>query len=162
MEIESVGKWATTVGAIVAAIAAVWNLLLQMRGKRDRFIVGMGSATPTIEQETMMHVVSLSDHPITIADYGFILPSGRLESFRLAWEAGDLQPDELQTRGSSELPRRGALFEAGYIRSEPVLGAFAVSVTQRAPRICFYSDTPYWRRLQIRLLVLRRGESYLA
>lgn len=162
MEVESIGKWATTAGAIVAAVAGVWSLLLQMRGKRDRFIVGMDSVTPTVEQETMMHVVSLSDHPIKIADDGFILPDGTFDSFKLAWETGNLQSDELETRGSRELAQRGAFYEAGYIRKGPVLGAFARSVTQRHPSVCFSSNTPYWRRLWIRLRVLWRGENYLA
>jgi hypothetical protein len=162
MEIESVGKWATAAGAVIGAIAGVWNLLLQMRGKRDRFRVGMGTVEPTIEEETMMNVVSLSDHPIKIADCGFILPSGRFQSFRLAWETGDLTLDEFHSRGSRELAERGAFYEGGYVLRDRVVGAFAMSVTQRRPRLCFSSTTPYWRRVWIRLLTAWRGERYLA
>jgi hypothetical protein len=162
MEIEGIGKWVTVGGAVVAAVTGVCNLLLQLRGKRDRFRVGMGSVEPMIEEETIMHVVSLSDHPINIVDRGFILPDETFQSFRLAWEAGEFQGDELRTRSSGELTERGAYCESGYIRKGPALGAFARSVTQRSPRIYFCYDTPYWRRLRIRVQVLWRGSRYLA
>ncbi len=160
MVIEEIGGWVTVVGALVAAITGVWNLLLQMRGKRDRFVVRLGPVSPDNGQETMMHVVSHSDHPIKIADYGFIEEDGRFQSMRMMWATGNLHTDEITTVGSTDLASRGAVFEQGYIRRASSLGAFATSTIQTRPRICFDPGVPYWRRLKIRLRLLLVGSNY--
>ena len=71
MDIESLTKQITLVGAVIAAFTGVWSLWLQMCGMRDHFTVGLRTVRPEIIRETMMHVVSHSDHPIHLADYGF-------------------------------------------------------------------------------------------
>lgn len=162
MDVEVVNKWVTVTGASIAAIASVWNLLLQARGKRDRYIVGLGRAKPSIEPETMMHVVSHSDHPIELKDWGFIEPDGRLSSVQLDWEAGELQADEISHGGDSNLTARNARFESGYQRRTPVLGAFAITMTEKRPRLCFHGDVPVWRRMQVRSKVAWRGRAYLS
>ncbi len=148
---KEISDWVTVVGAVVAAITGIWNLLLQFRGKRDRFAVGLGSLSPNIERETMLHVVSHSDHLIRLADWGFIEADGSFRSFLMDWEAGQLHNEDVLSRGSSELSGFGAHFESGYERREQPLGAYAVSNTQKRPRLYFSSDMPYWRRIWIRL-----------
>jgi len=154
--------WVTVIGVLVAAVTGVWNLLLQIRGKHDRFAVGLGSVSPTIEQETMLHVVSHSDHLVKLKDWGFIEPSGSFQSIRMAWETGDLQSDDIVTRGSSDFALRGDVFETGYVRRSQPLGAFAISVTQSRPRLCFDPNVSYGRRLSIRCRLLWTGSRYLA
>ncbi len=156
------GGWVAVIGAVVAAVTGVWNLLLQMRGKRDHLEVGLDSVFPAIEQETMMHVVSHSDHPVKLKDWGFIEYGGSFRSIPMSWETSDLQSDEISSRGSSELATRGAVFETGYVRRSRPIGAFAVSVTQQLPCIGFDSNAPYWQRLWIRLRLLWVKSRYLA
>jgi hypothetical protein len=161
LSVKEVGEWITVIGAAVAAITGIWNLLLQFRGKRDHFVVGLGSVSPVIEQETMMHVVSHSDHRIKLTDWGFIDSDGGFQSVRMSWESGVLTSEEITTRGSSDLAARGDTLESGYIRETP-LGAFATSATRTRPRVCFDSTAPHWRRLWIRLRLLWVGSHYLA
>jgi hypothetical protein len=151
----------TVIGAVIAAVTGIWNLVLQMRGKRDDFVVGLYAVRPVLEEETVMHVVSHSDHPITLTDWGFIEPDGRLTSINMSWETGDLMSEEIVVRGSADLAARGATLESGYTRRKRPVGAFAISVTQSRPRVCFDSDTPYWRRLSVRWRLLRKGPRYL-
>lgn len=150
MSVKEISEWVTLVGASVAAIAGVWNLLLQLRGKRDRFVVRLGSASPSIEQETMLHVVSHTDHPVKLKDWGFIEADGRFRSFLMDWETGSLQNEEITSRGSSELERFGAHFETGYVRKDAPLGAYAISITQRRPYVCFAPAMPLHKQLWIR------------
>lgn len=161
MSWEEVWKQITVIGAVIAAMTGVWNFWWQIRGKNDRFVVRMGELSPSIEPETMMHVVSLSDHPIKLKDWGFIETDGSFQSARMAWETGQLHSEETTDRGTPDFARRNDFYEWGYIRRKPILGAFAVSVTQQSPRICFNSDAPYWRRVWIRLRLLWVGSHYL-
>lgn len=151
MSVKEISEWVTVVGASVAAIAGVWNLLLQLRGKRDRFAVHLGSASPTIEQETTLHVVSHADHPVKLKDWGFIETDGRFRSFLMDWETGSLHNEEIISRGSSELERFGAYFETGYVRKDAPHGAYAISITQRRPYVCFAPAMPLHRQLWIRV-----------
>ena len=162
MDFDEFTKLATVPGILIAAITGVWNLWLQIRGNHDRFVVGLGSVLPSIEQEMMMHVVSHSEHPIRLRDWGFIESDGRFQSARMAWETMQLHSEEIMHRGSTDLADRNDTYEYGYICGERPLGAFARSMTQQRPRICFSSDAPYWRRLWIRLWLLWVGSRYLA
>lgn len=150
MGLEDFVKLVTAIGAVIAAITGVWNLFLQLRGKYDNFAVGLDSVSPTIEPETMMHVVSHSDHPIELTDWGFIEADGRFRSFLMDLEAGSLQGDEIYSRGSSKLEGFGAHFDTGYKRKTRSFGAYAISVMQKRPRLYFTSEMPYWRRIWIR------------
>lgn len=149
MSVKEIGEWVTVVGASVAAIAGVWNLRLQLRGRRDHFVVRLGSASPSIEQETMLHVVSHSDHPVKLTDWGFIEADGRFRSFLMDWETGWLQNEEIISRGTSKLERFGAHFETGFVRKDTPHGAYAISITQRRPCVCFAPAMPLRRRLWI-------------
>ncbi len=160
MSIKDLTDYVTLVGAVIAAAAGVWNLLLQTRGKRDRFLVRLGAMSPTIEEETMMSVVSRSDHPIRLTDWGFIEANGTFRSFILEWEAGDFRSDEISTRGKPILENFGHHFETGYVRHQMPLGAYAMSATQSRPIITFDEGMPMWRRGWIRLRLLFQS-SYL-
>ena len=161
MNIKEYGDLVTAMGAIVAAFASVSNLCLQWRWKRDRFSVHLGGSSPSINQETMLHVVSHSEHAIELKDWGFIEADGRFTSFLMAWEAGALHSEEITSRGSSKLEKFGAHFETGYVRRDAVYGVYAISVTQRRPRVCFDSAMPLWRRCKTRLRLWIRPH-YLA
>jgi hypothetical protein len=154
-------EWVTLGGAVVAAATGTWNLALLMRGKRDRFILGSGTVSPAIYQETMLHVVSESDHPITLADWGFIDSNGRFSSILMDVEADPQMSEDIVTNGSSTLAARGDRFETGYIRREEGIGVFAKTVMQRRPRLSFDSSAPLWRRCWIRTR-LRFQPHYLA
>jgi hypothetical protein len=161
MDIELAGRWVTLSGAVIAAVTGVCNLYLQMRGKQDDFVVGMGAATPTIEQETVLHVISCSDHQITLKDWGFIDSTGHLQSFRFDYEAGELNSEEIMSRGSSCLKERSDVFETGYISRKTILGAYAISMTQRRLRICFQDGATLWWRLWIWLRMAWLADRYL-
>ena len=161
MDVESLTKQITLVGAVIAACTGVWSLWLQMRGKRDHFSVGPGTVRPEIIRETMMHVVSHSDHPIELADYGFIDPDFQFASIPLEQELHDFQDSHVYTRGGSSLEKRSDYFEIGYIRRDTPIGAFARSVTQSRPKIGFAYDTPLWKKLRVRALLLVKGRGYL-
>ena len=109
----------------------------------------------------MMCVVSHTDHAIKLTDWGFIEPDGQFGSFHIYWETDQLHNEEITSRGSSELEKFGAHFETGYVRDSAPLGAYAISVTQRRPCVCFDPTMPRWRRLQIRLRLLFQP-NYLA
>ncbi|WP_415760591.1 hypothetical protein [Pseudomonas sp. LT1P18] len=161
MDVESLTKLITLAGAVIAACTGVWSLWLQMRGKRDRFTVGPGTVRPEILRETAMHVVSHSDHPIQLADYGFIDPDFQFSSIPLEQELYDFHDSHVFTRGESALEKRSDYFEIGYVRRDTPIGAFARSVTQSRPRIGFAYDTPLWKKLCVRTLILVKGRGYL-
>lgn len=161
MSIKEFTDYVTLAGAVIAAGAGVWNLGIQMRGKQDQFFVRLGSLSPTIEEETMLSVVSRSDHPIRLTDWGFIEANGTFTSFIMEWEIGAFQGEEIVSRGSAALESFGQHFETGYVRRDAPLGVYAVSATQRSPVITFDTKMPMWRRgwIQLRLLF---QPSYLA
>lgn len=161
MDVELWTKWATLGGALIAAFSGVWSLLIQLRGKRDSYIVCLGSSQPEIVQETMMHVVSLSDHPIQIADYGFIDGDQRLRSIPLELEEC-FEDTQVIGRGESMLEGYSSVFERGYVRRPVPIGAFARSATQSRPRLSFDSNVAVWKRAVIRMKVLLKGRGYLA
>ena len=101
-----------------------------------------------------MSVISRSDHPIRLTDWGFIEPNGTFTSLILEWETGSLHGEEITTRGTSRLEGFGQHFETGYVRSQVPLGAYAISATQRGPVITLSTTMPVWRRVWIRLRLL--------
>lgn len=151
MSIKEFNDYVTLAGAVIAATAGVWNLILQIRGKRDLFLVRLGSLAPAIEEETMLSVVSRSDHPIRLIDWGFIEANGSFTSFILEWEVGGLHSEEITARGTPRLENFGQHFETGYVRRESPMGAYAISATQRRPVITFDTGMPIWQRGWIRL-----------
>lgn len=161
MDVDFWTKWATLGGAVIAAVSGVWSLLIQLRGKRDSFKVGMGTISPEVIEEVVMHVVSISDHPIKISDYGFIELNGQLTSIPMEAELTSYIAHEGLFRGSTTLVKRGDSMEVGYCRRRAVIGCFALTNLQSRPNIAFGYDTPTWKQLWVRLKVLLKGKSYL-
>lgn len=160
MNMKDFTDYVTLLGALVAAGVGVWNLILQMRGKRDLFLVRLGSLSPAIGHETMVSVVSRSDHPVRLTDWGFIEANGLFTSLIMEWESGGLQGEEISARGSSLLEGFGKHFETGCVRCQMPLGAYAISATQRSPVIAFAAMMPMWQRFWIRWRLLLQP-SYL-
>lgn len=154
-------EWVTLAGAVVAGATGIWNLVLQMRGKRDGFILGSGTVSPAICRETMLHVISKSDHPITLSDWGFIEVNGRFSSIVFDAEADPQFGEDVVTHGSSTLATRGQQFETGYIRRDDIIGVFAKTVMEKRPHVSFDSSAPLWRRSWIRVRLWLRPH-YLA
>jgi hypothetical protein len=161
MDLKEIQDWTTLIGAVVAAVAAIWNLLLQMRGKKDNFRVGLDTVMPSCDPLTMMHVISFSDHPIKLADWGFIDANGRFESIPMTVQVSFGEDLQIVGHGEATLASRGDAFERGYERQVRPVGAFARSIMQRRPRLHFRSDTPYMLRLRIRLRLLLRPNYFL-
>ena len=136
---------------MVAVLKDILKLLLKSRGKRDVFVVRLGRVSPTIERETMLHVINHSEHSIELRDWGFIEADGSFRSFLMEWEAGWLQSEDIVSQGSRKLAARGAFFESGYVCRNQPFGAYAISVMQNIPRLYFTSKMPHWRRIWIRL-----------
>lgn len=156
-----IGKeWLTLIGSAVAAIAGVWNLAIQIRGKRDKFIVRLGSFSASPMQEEAMHVISLSDHQIKLSDWGFVDGDLRLRSIPSELEHNDFYGHSSIASGTSTLDQRNALYQIAYQRRDTPIGAFATSVAQTRPRIHFSSSTPYWKRIVVRLKSLKRNWAY--
>jgi len=154
MDVSITKEWVTLGGAFVAAVAGVWNLAIQMTGKRDRFLVRLGPFSPDPTPEKSMHVVSLSDHKILLSDWGFIDKDLKIRSIRVELAFDDFHEFEVYSRGSSLLEDRSDLYEVGYLRRDEPIGAFALSVAQTRPRVYFASHTPLWQRLVVRTKLL--------
>lgn len=160
MDVDFWTKWATLAVAVVAAISGVWSLLIQLRGKRDNFKVGMGTISPEVLPETVMHVVSISEHPIKIADYGFIELNGQLTSIPMEAELTDYIAHEGLFRGAMLLEKRGDSMEVGYCRRKAVIGCFALTNLQAHPKIAFNYDTSLWNKIKVRSQLYWKGKSY--
>jgi hypothetical protein len=154
MDLESAKDWVTTAGACVAAIAGVWNLAIQMRGRRDRFLVRAGSFFPDGQPGDFMHVISLSDHQVRLADWGFIDDDLKIRSIRVELAYDQWNEHRARILGDPILEKRNDLYEVGYERKNSVIGAFALSVSQTRPRAYFHSSTPLWIQLRMRLKLL--------
>lgn len=151
MSFDELKGWATAIGAVIAAIAASWNLILQFKGKQDRFKVMLGSLIPNDCRKGMISVVSLSDHQINLADWGYIDHLGNFHSIRM-YDLEQIEDDpDTYRRGSSELTSFGDYFETTHDSQSLPAGAYAISVTQNRPQLYFTSGgLPHWRRLIIR------------
>jgi hypothetical protein len=145
---------ATLVGVIVAAATGIWNLVLLMRGKRDSFILRSGTVSPDIYPQEILSVVSKSDHPIALADWGFIEANGTFSSIPMDAAADPSMNEDLMKTGSIKLAAWGDTFETGYRRRDESIGVFARTVTQTLPRLAFDSNAPLWRRCWIRVRLL--------
>lgn len=161
MKLDDVTAWVTLGGAVVAAVAGVWNLVLQFRGKQDTFKVGLGEISPEVRQECSLHIVSTSDHEVLLSDWGFIGTDGRFSSILFDIEVGELQPEDVYQIGTNHLKQRGALFQTGYCMRRSPGGAYAISRTQRGPTVSFCPLMPWRKRLLIRLRLWVSPYGYL-
>ena len=141
----------TLVGVVVGAIIGFVNLWITIRTKTDKFRVKYGSLRPPLSSGHSMYVVSCCDHQICLADYGFILRSGRLLSLPQLWidEPNDKWSSPL-IDGSSVLEKRGDIFSVSYQElHDEVVGAYCQSAAQDRPRVGFRHDISKWSRLVI-------------
>lgn len=161
MDIDSWTKWVTLGGAMIAAGSGVWSLKLQIQGKRDDYRVRMNTMRPGWTTQRFMHVVSRCDHPIQLADYGFIDAWGKIHSIIEKSDFNPLFANDLVERGSTRLESRGAHFEVGYECDTVVMGCYARTNLETRPRMTFVSSSFWIMRLWVRLKVLRKGERYL-
>lgn len=161
MDVDSWTKWTTLAVAVVAAVSGVWSLLIQLRGKRDSFKVGMGTISPEVIPEVVMHVVSISEHPIKVSDYGFVELTGQLTSIPMEAELASYISHEGLFRGATLLEKRGDSMEVGYCRRRAVIGCFALTNLQSRPKLAFSYDTPIWKRIKVRLQTWWKGKAYL-
>ena len=64
----------------MAAIASGLNLWWKFREGADKIKVACDLIDPQISPGEFLQVVSLCDHPIRIADYGYVMHTGKLPS----------------------------------------------------------------------------------
>lgn len=96
----------------------------------------------------------MSDHPVSLVDWGFITDKGQFQSIRMDWETGDLGSDEIVQHGSPQIESFGANFESGYMRRETPLGAFAISATQDRPKLHFSREAPRLLKWKVRFRLI--------
>lgn len=162
MDMKEVGTWTTATGAFVAAVAGVWNLMLQLKGRRDVYRVGIGSLIPQVRDETMMHIVSLSCHRVIIADYGFILEGPGVISVPLISSINADNTYSVIKISGNILHDCGDFFECGMdIKEHTLLGVYARSNIQIFPRIYFSANAPLLKRLSIRWNYFIRKKIYV-
>lgn len=158
---EDVKGWATLLGAIVAGVVGAINLFFQIRGPKDRFRVVAGSTRDHGDPSVYMHVVSLSEHPIRLIDWGWIDSDLRLRSIPSELQEPDFWEASETRTGSEYLEKRTDLFEVGYQRRDTPVGAWAKSATERYPKLAFRYDAGFILKARVRLRVWWLGSAYL-
>ena len=152
--IDALQKWVAFAVPVFGLISGGCYLWWKYRERSDKIKVVCGLIDPQISPGECLHVVSLCDHQIRIADFGYVMRTGNLRSIPQL-DADDPNDDDYITYGSRLLETRNAYFEAGRIlRSHPV-GVYARTTSQSRPHIAFRDDTPtwmcFWLCLKIRL-----------
>jgi hypothetical protein len=156
---DALQKWVTLIASVLAAVASVWNFWWKYHEKSDRIKVGYGPIDPQIMPGHFLNVVSLCDHPVRIADYGYVLRTGKLLSVPLC-DADEPYDDERITYGNLLLENRNASFETALdLRDDPV-GVYARTTSQSRPQIAFRDDTPNWMRYWLRMKTRKKAVYY--
>lgn len=153
MDVDSIQKWVTLGAAVLAAVASILNLWWKFRDKSDKIRVSCGLIDPQISPGEYLHVISRCDHPMRIADYGYVMPDGRRLSIP---QLDDEEPndDPRLVYGSRILEARNASFETGMeLRDRPV-GVYAITTSQTRPTVAFQYDIPTWHRILVRFKIL--------
>jgi len=149
--IEEIRTWATTTGAVIAGLLAIYERWTKVTEKRDRIKVGIGPLRAEIDEGESLHVVCRCDHPIEIADYGFVNVHGKLVSLPIEFQIDPAEEgDWYYRRGELRLTERNAWFEAGVRRDFKAIGAFAITSTQSRPTINFRQGTPLFQQVKAR------------
>ena len=130
-------------GALVGAVAGILNLWWKYREKSDKIKVVCGLIDPQITPGEFLHVVNLCDHPIRLADYGYVMRTGKLLSLP-QMDANEPDDNERITYGSSLLESRNSSFETGTTLRDRPIGVYARTTNQSKPQITFREDTPIW------------------
>lgn len=160
MPLDSIKDGLTVVAACVGAVAGVWNLYLSFRGKKDRFIVKCDSAMPSDDRETMLHVISKSDHVIRISDYGFIMANGSLHSLPMDDDVR-FADGEIIGRGDLELVGFNSVCERGMVIDVNTIGVYARLVGASRPRLAFKDAATLYDRMKVRCRLLFRPRYFL-
>lgn len=151
MDKDTVTLW----GAVIAAIAGVLNLLWQFSDRNDRYVLNCGPLSPQTAPGEYLFVVNVGKHPITLADYGFLRePSNAFsipDNHANDWEPGH----RFQLLGTLSPREHG---EAGVHFAIKCIGAYAISTTQRFPRVAFHFEVPWYTRCWVwaRMIYLGR------
>lgn len=150
--LDALQKWVTLAGAVVGAVAGVLNLWWKYREKSDRIRVALDLIDPQISPGEFLHVVNLCDHPIRLADYGFVMRTGKLLSLPQL-DADEPCGNERITYGSALLETRNSSFETGTTLRDRPVGVYARTTNQSKPQITFRNDTPLWLCCWLRLRI---------
>lgn len=145
---------ATIVGVVVAAVASVTNLYLQLRDRGDRYVLRFGSLTPPYSPGQSLYVVNRSKHPILFVDYGFVFENGSLYSLP-DHDTNDFDDD--QKFYLLDVVEPGFQQQAGTTYQIACCAAYAISSTQRIPSLSFRHGTPWILRLKLRWLAFWGG-----
>lgn len=140
---DGIEKWVTLGGAVVGAIAGILNLWWKYREKSDRIRVVCGLIDPQITPGEFLHVVNLCDHPIRLADYGYVMRTGKLLSLP-QMDANEPTDSERVSYGSSLLESRNSSFETGTTLRDRPIGVYARTTNQSKPRVAFRDETSLW------------------
>ena len=142
-------------GIFISAIGGIITIYEKFFNKKDNFIVRYGPYRPVMDDREALHVVNKSQHPISIRDYGFILEDGTLYSF--VWTSECSSPDDdydLKIIGSCDNIEFTRYVEFWCRTKNDIVGAYAISSTQKFPRLCFKNNISLLRRLLIKIKIL--------
>ena len=145
MVIDDLVKWGTFGGAIIAGLTGLYTLYLKHRDENQRLRVGLGPIHARISPATEMYAINHGMRKVELADYGFIQDRGQLFSAPIEAE---LEPQAWGGKPSFSLEHLEHLcvgFE-GY-RNVEVIGAYAMSATNRKLWITFSKEVSLWKKV---------------
>lgn len=148
MSFDMFNQYVVALGAAIGAVTGLVNLYLLTRRRKDRFLVRCGSVMPDDGQETMLHVISKSDHAITISDFGYITVDGKLHSIPMD-EDVNWHNEVIVKRGDLTLRHYNDITERG-IRFPATLGVFAKLAGVDRPQLAFHRETALYHRIKVR------------
>lgn len=134
-------------GAVIAAVAGVLNLLWQFSDRNDSYVLRYGPLQPQIEPGEYLHVVNVGKHDVTMSDYGFLQAPARIFSLPETLSE-DFEPGHKYQMLGALAPREHG--EAAVHFALDVIGVYAISTTQRCPRVAFRPETPWHVRWRVR------------
>ena len=137
---------------MLAAFGSGLTLWWKAREKIDKIKVSCGLIDPQLNPGEFLTVVSQCDHAVYLADYGYVMRTGRLLSLPNL-DANDPDDEPRIIYGDRRLETRNASFQTGTTLRDRAVGVYAITTSQARPTIAFRHDTPAWMRrwLQIKL-----------
>lgn len=130
-------EWITLIGAVIAALAASYNIWLTYSNGRDSILVKCGFHMPTSSPATALHVVNTGKHTVKLYDYGFIEESGLLFSipFDIGMDPWSHEADDYKYRYGTMTIQPHDLFCEGITFNPEIVGVYAMTVSQAIPRV---------------------------
>jgi hypothetical protein len=150
--VDEVQKWVTLIAAVLGAVAGGLNLWWKFREKADKIKIVCGLIDPQISPGEFLTVVSQCDHSMYIADYGYVMDTGKLLSLP-DLDANEPDDERRLVYGSRALESRNQSFETGTTLRDRAVGVYARTTSQTRPTIAFRHDTPGWLRPWFRLKI---------